>query len=250
MPWKSSATCYDHHGLHLLRYLVTLPVLLWDSKLLLAPTAQSTKYCPTCTTSATAVPSSRPPSDQTAPRAPCPDSLQAFDSTWVQSGYIFNEGELIWKAQTLSLCDPFRGVEPQASLGREQRWALWGRTLVALQTASLGLSALSPEQVLWSSTSGQGRIWILCNNGWGCFTNNELSVGEGVKQTERATHSDFWLSVMTLSLFYSCLTLKTCFEFVIAESSTKFKRVNVETTPPPRQHCSPTNSFLDIRHSF
>lgn len=195
------------------------------------PTAQSTKYCPTCTTSATAVPSSSPPSDQTAPRAPCPDSLQAFDSTWVQSGYIhinlnreiLNEGELIWKAQTLSLCDPLRRVESQASLGREQRWALWGRTLVALQTASLGHSALSPERVLWSSTSGQGRIWILCNNGWGCFTNNELSVGEGVKQTERATHSDFWLSVMTLSLFYLCLTLKTCFEFVIAESSTNSK---------------------------
>ena len=52
-----------------------------------------------------------------------------FDSTWVQSGYIhinlnreiLNEGELIWKAQTLSLCDPLRRVESQASLGREQR---------------------------------------------------------------------------------------------------------------------------------
>ena len=88
MPWKSSATSYDHHSLHLLRFLVTLPVLLWDSKLLLAPTAQSTKYCPTRTPSATAVPSSSPPSDQTTPRAPCPDSLQAFDSKWFQSGYI------------------------------------------------------------------------------------------------------------------------------------------------------------------
>ena len=196
MPWKSSATSYDHHSLHLLRFLVTLPVLLGDSKLLLAPTAQSTKYCPIRTPSATAVPSSSPPSDQTTPRAPCPDSLQAFDSKWFQSGYIhinlnseiFYEGELIWKAQTLSLCDPFREVESQASLGRKRRCTLRSRTLVALQTASLGHSALSPEQVLWSSTSGQGRIWILCNNGRGCFINNELSVG-GRSKTDWKSHS-------------------------------------------------------------
>ena len=261
VPWKSSAASNDHHGRHLLRYLVTCQSYSESPSSSSPPqhSPQSLQLPHRLASSA----SPRPPVQALLPTRRLQElPVQTFSrhlipndskySRWLEQRDILGSWTDLKSTHSLSVTLS-EGWRRRLRWGESKGEPSRAESSWPCRPASLGHLPLSPEQVLWSITSGQGRIWILCNNGWGCFINNEppLSVGgRSEAETKRATHSDFWLSVMTSSLFYSCLMLKTCFEFVIAESSTKFKRVNVETTPPSPASIAPQPSLFRVSVSL
>lgn len=82
----------------------------------------------------------------------------------------------IWKAQTLSLCDPFQRGGVAGFAGERAKVYPPGAEPRGSADGCPPTRLCHPEQASEAAPQDKKQR-ILCNNGRGCFINNELSVG-------------------------------------------------------------------------